>query len=128
MRLAQILVVEDERIVAADLQRRLRRMGHTVLGTAVSGEEALEKAAALRPDVVLMDIKLRGAMSGLEAGESIRTQWQIPVVYMTAYAEAKGLAPAQGTQPALYICKPFDEQSVQAALTLALERHRPTPL
>jgi len=118
---ASILVVEDERIIAAHLQHLLLRMGHNVVAIVTSGREALDKAAALRPEVVLMDVKLRGEMGGLEAGESIRAQWHIPVIYMTAYTGAAALADAGVAPPILYISKPFDAEHIHTVLRMALE-------
>lgn len=111
----QVLIVEDERIVAAELRRRLIRLGYDVSGTASSGQEAIDKAHLLRPDLVLMDVGLMGSMTGLEAGEAIHARLQIPVVYLTGRAEStlpEGLR--------LYISKPLDEAALQNTLARAL--------
>jgi CheY-like chemotaxis protein len=83
---ARILVVEDETIVQLDLQHRLERMGHSVVGTATTGEEAVAKAIDLKPDLVLMDMRLEGPMDGIEAARRIHDEQDTPVVYVTAFA------------------------------------------
>ena len=120
----QILVVEDENIVAKDLQQTLRPLGYGVPMIASSGEEAIEKAAATRPDLVLMDIKLKGRLDGVAAAEEISDRLDIPVVYLTAYADEQTLRRAKLTEPFGYLVKPFDERSLHAAIEVALHRHR----
>jgi two-component system, response regulator PdtaR len=120
MHTAQILIVEDERIVALDLARRLRRLGYTVAGTAYSGVEAVHKAQALRPTLVLMDIGLTGAMTGLEAGEAIRAELQIPVVYVSAYRPENQPPNNQSADSPPYLQKPFDQQQLRTTLDQAL--------
>ena len=87
MAAARILIVEDERLIAIDLQRRLTRLGYTVVALAASGAEAIQQALALHPDVVLMDIRLQGNMDGVEAAQHIHASAAIPVVFMTAYVD-----------------------------------------
>jgi two-component system, response regulator PdtaR len=120
MDMAQILIVEDERIIALELTRRLKQLGYAVAGTASSGAEAMHKAQALHPALVLMDIGLAGTMTGMEAGEIIRTELQIPVVYVTAYSSENLLSHEQLTEPRLYIRKPFDEHQLRTTLQRAL--------
>jgi two-component system, response regulator PdtaR len=120
MATAQILIVEDERIIALELTRRLKQLGYAVVSLASSGPEAIHKAQALHPDLVLMDIGLKGTMTGIEAGEAIRTELQIPVVYVTAYAPENLLPPDQTTEPRLYVRKPFNEQQLRTTLERAL--------
>ena len=98
--------------------------GYAVPATASSGEEAIEKAAALRPDLVLMDIRLRGAIDGIEAAEEIRTRFNIPAVYLTAYADPATLSRARLTGALGYLIKPFGERELHAAVEVALYRHR----
>ena len=119
----QILIVEDERIIAAELTQRVTRLGYTVVATASSGVEAIERACALGPDLVLMDIGLPGGMDGLEAAARIWEKCKIPVIYVTAYADAETLAQAQTPAPVLAIRKPFDAHQLQSTLAQAL----PTP-
>lgn len=111
----QVLIVEDERIVAAELRRRLMRLGYGVSGTASSGQEAIDKAHLLHPDLVLMDVGLTGSMTGIEAGEAIRVRLQIPVVYLTGHAES-----ALPEEPRFYVQKPLDEVALQTTLARAL--------
>ncbi|MCX5908778.1 MAG: response regulator, partial [Deltaproteobacteria bacterium] len=106
----KILVVEDEGIVAKDIEKTLRDLGYIVPALASSGEEAIEKALVTRPDLVLMDIVLLGKMDGVEAAEEIRTRLGIPVVYLTAHADAATLERAKITEPFGYLLKPFQER------------------
>jgi len=120
---AQILVVEDESIVAKAIQRRLNTLGYAVPAVAASGEEAVEKAAQIHPDLVLMDIVLKGPMDGMAAAEYIRTHLNIPVVYLTAYTDDHTLQRAKRTEPFGYILKPFEERELQTTIEMALYRH-----
>jgi CheY-like chemotaxis protein len=117
-----ILIVEDERLVARDLQRRLSRLGYTVVGQVASGSEAIQQALAQRPDLVLMDIRLQGEMDGIEAAGFIRTHLNIRVVYMSAYVDEATLTRAQATDPAAFLTKPFSESILQQTLQQVLCR------
>jgi CheY-like chemotaxis protein len=117
----RFLLVEDERIIGADLRRRLNRMGHTVVGTVASGEEAIAYAQRLQPDLVLMDIRLHGPMDGVEAAERIRAQFYMPVVFMSAYTTVQTLERIWRTRPAGYLSKPFFESQLLLALEQAVE-------
>jgi DNA-binding NtrC family response regulator len=119
----RILIVEDEAVVALDIERRVRDLGYAVAGTAAAAEDALRIAERERPDLVLMDIRLRGIMDGIEAGRQIRSQWGIPVIYLTAHADEATLQRAKETAPHGYLLKPFDEQKLRVALEMALARH-----
>src|SRR5678809_1573389 len=120
----RMLVVEDERIVSMDLQRRLKAMGYEIAGSAVSGEEAIEKAEALRPDMVLMDIMLDGQLDGIQAAEVIRARFAIPVIYLTAYADTATLERAKITEPFGYILKPFEERELHGHIENVLYKNR----
>src|SRR4029453_13885982 len=120
----RMLVVEDERIVSMDLQRRLKAMGYEIAGAAVSGEEAIEKAEALRPDMVLMDIMLDGELDGIQAAEIIREKFKLPVIYLTAYADTATLERAKITEPFGYILKPFEERELHGHIEIALYKNR----
>ena len=120
---ASILIVEDELIIAMELQDRMRHMGHTVLALAASGEEAIAKSHALKPELVLMDIRLHGVMDGIEAAQQIRAQLQIPVVYVTAYPDALTVERLRATEPTFCVLKPFDEHQLQTTIEQALRRH-----
>jgi PAS domain S-box-containing protein len=118
------MVVEDESIVAEDMKAMLEGFGYTVPAVAFSGEEAVRKAFDTRPDLVLMDIVLKGQMSGVEAVERIRSRCNIPVVYVTAYADEKTVRRAKATEPFGYILKPFDARELQTAIEIALYKHQ----
>ena len=119
-RLSSILIVEDERIIADDLQRKLRRMGYAISAIVSSGRAAVEHAAATRPDLILMDLGLRGEMDGVQAAQSIREQCNLRVVYVTAHADDATRARADQTQPLGYLLKPFDQDELRHALERAL--------
>ncbi len=120
---ARILVVEDEAIVAMSLQARLENLRYAVVGVVASGEEAIERAADLSPDLILMDIRLSGTMDGIEAAEQIRVRFDIPVVYLTAHADQAMLQRAKLTGPFGYLIKPVDERALHTAIEVALYKH-----
>src|ERR1051325_5564674 len=120
----RILIVEDEGIVAADLEDRLKHLGYTVTGMAASGEQALRQVADTKPDLVLMDIILQGSMDGVEAGNQIINQHGLPVVYLTAHADELTVRRARDTGPFGYVLKPFDERELSIAIEIALYRSR----
>lgn len=119
-----ILVVEDERIIACDIRNFLERSGYNVSAIVAYGEHAIQKAEALEPDLILMDVMLKGEMSGIEAAEEIYSRFHIPVVYLTAYSDENTLAKAKHTQPFGYILKPFDETQLITTIEIALSRHQ----
>ncbi len=121
---ARILVVEDEGIVAKDIEGSLKNLGYTVCGPVHTGEQAVQKAEETHPDLVLMDIILKGDMDGVEAAEQIRTRFNIPVVYLTAHADEKTLRRAKMTEPYGYLTKPFHEKELYTATEVALYKHR----
>lgn len=120
----QILVVEDENIVARDIQNTLRMLGYGVPVVVSSGEGAIEEAASTHPDLVLMDIELNGRVDGVAAAKAIGDRLDIPIVYLTAYADDQTLERAKITEPFGYLLKPFDERGLHAAIQMALHRHR----
>ena len=119
----KILVVEDERIVARDLQTILTRLGYAVPVVVASGEEALRAVADHSPDLVLMDIRLSGGMDGIRAAQAIRDSARIPVVYLTAFSDVETLKRARVTEAYGYILKPVDEKDLQGAIEIARYRH-----
>lgn len=121
---AQILIVEDERIIAAELTRRITRLGYVVVAMAGSGTEAIEQARGCCPDLILMDIGLPGEMNGLEAGARIWEELKIPIVYVTAYADDQTVLQAKTPQPVLAIRKPFDATQLRNTLEQALAGRR----
>ena len=124
MTTATILVVEDEAITAKDLQATLEDLGYAVCGTASSGAEAVQKAEADRPDLVLMDIVLQGTMDGIEAAQQIRTRLGIPVVYLTAHSDTETIRRASITEPYGYIVKPFTERELHSNIEISLYKGR----
>jgi PAS domain S-box-containing protein len=120
---AQILVVEDEQIVALELSDRLVRMGHAVPAIVATAEEAVEHTERLRPDLVLMDIRLQGGMDGIGAAELIRRKLDIPIVYVTAFADDHTVKRAKATEPYGYLLKPFQERELHVVIEVALHRH-----
>jgi PAS domain S-box-containing protein len=119
-----ILLVQDEDINAGDMQMTLEGMGYDVVLVAASGEDAVRNAQELRPDLVLMDVVLRGAMDGIEAADSIRSSFNIPVIYLTAYADDKMLERAKITEPFGYLIKPINYTELQANIEVALFKAR----
>jgi PAS domain S-box-containing protein len=120
----KILVVEDESIVAMDIKHRAEGLGYSVTGITPSGEGAIKKASETVPDLVLMDIVLKGDMDGVEAAQKIRDTLDIPVVYLTAYSDEKTLKRAKVTEPFGYIIKPFEDRELHSAVEVALYKHK----
>jgi CheY-like chemotaxis protein len=116
----KILVAEDDRIIARDLQYTLESHGYHVCAIVASGEECIEKALYFQPDLVLMDIKLNGNMDGMSAAQQIYDRFQIPVVYLTAYGDEKTLARAKKAECFGFVIKPFDENMLQQAIEQSL--------
>ena len=124
MKKKQILIVEDERIVADDIKVILQKLGYAVSGIALSGEEALKKAEEVHPDLVLMDIVLEGEMDGIKATSIMRSRFDIPVVYLTAYADHKTINRAKRTKPFGYIIKPFEDKDLHSTIEMAFYKEK----
>ena len=120
---SKILVVEDEGITALDIQARLKSLGYTVSAAVSSGEEAIASVQTLRPDLVLMDIVLKGPLDGVQAAGKIRSLFNIPVVYLTAFSDADTLKRAKITEPFGFVLKPFEERDLQTTIEMALYKH-----
>jgi len=118
-----ILVIEDEAIVSKDIQQSLKKLGYNIVGSAATGEKAVILAEETIPDLVLMDIMLKGEMSGIDAAEKIKEKLNIPVIYLTAYADENTLAKAKVTEPYGYIIKPFKEIDLHTSIEMALYKH-----
>jgi PAS domain S-box-containing protein len=117
-----ILIVEDEVVVARDIDAQLREGGYQPVGHAMRGEDAIALAQSLKPDLVLMDIRLAGEMDGISAAEAIHTQLGIPVVFLTAFASPEVLERAKKTQPFGFLHKPFSERDLSTGIEMALFR------
>jgi PAS domain S-box-containing protein/putative nucleotidyltransferase with HDIG domain len=124
MEKAKILVVEDERITAVHLTRTLEKLGYQAVGNAQSGQEAIDLSLEHLPDLILMDIMLKGDMTGIEAAKHIHEKSCIPVIYLTAYADDDMLKKAMITEPYGYILKPFEERELHSNIEIALYKHR----
>jgi PAS domain S-box-containing protein len=126
--MARILVVDDEIIISTQLRVYLTNLGYEVVGTATSGEEAVGKAKNLRPDLILMDIVMRGELDGIVAAQMIQAEQDIPIIFLTAYADDKFISRAKDLEPFGYLVKPAQEREIKAAIEIALykrdmERH-----
>ncbi|MDB6151157.1 MAG: domain S-box-containing protein [Chthoniobacter sp.] len=124
MNKTHILIVEDEGIVAKDLQALLKRLGYHVPATVGTGELAIQAAIQNQPDLILMDIQLRGSMDGVQASAAITSQQDVPIVYLTANSDEATLQRAKGTAPFGFLVKPFEERAIQAGIEMALYKHR----
>lgn len=119
-----ILIVEDEVIIAENIKKHLQKNGYNVLGIITMGEDALEALPLLKPDIVLLDIKLEGSMDGIQVAEIIRQQYQIPVIFLTSYGDDATLSQAILSEPFGYILKPFDERELVINIEMAFYKHR----
>jgi CheY-like chemotaxis protein len=119
-----ILIVEDEAIVAADLEERLQQLGYVTLGPAASADEALELVRATPPALALTDINIQGDVDGIGLAETLRSEFEIPVIFLTAHADQKTLDRAQVAESFGYLLKPFDERMLQITIGMAVYKHR----
>jgi PAS domain S-box-containing protein len=120
----RILIVEDEIITADDIRESLLDMGYSVPGIVSSGEKAIEKLEEDNPDLVLMDIMIMGEMDGIETANQIRSRFNIPVVYLTAYSDKEIMERAKISEPFGYILKPFNERELKINIEIALYKHK----
>ena len=116
----RIMIVEDEIIIAVDLKVHLSQIGYEICALVNSGENAIEAAGSLSPDLVLMDIVLVGEMDGIEAAEAIRSSYNIPVIFLTSHADEGRLQRAKQTLPFGYVLKPFRTGELRIAIEMAL--------
>jgi two-component system, response regulator PdtaR len=119
-----ILIVEDEKITGMDIRQTVQEFGYEPIGPVGSAEDAVTVALALRPDVILMDILLKGPMSGIQAAEAIRSKYSCPVIYVTAHSDQTTLDRAKPTEPSGWILKPVDEGELHTAIERALYERR----
>jgi AmiR/NasT family two-component response regulator len=121
---SRILVIEDEAIVAADIQDRLEVLGYTVAGWGTTGAEALELARTTSPDLILMDIMLKGPMNGIQAAHLVRVELSLPVIFLTANSDEAVLEQAKVSEPFAYLLKPFEERQLRTNIEMALYKSR----
>ncbi len=119
----RVLVVEDEFIVSKDIQNSLVKLGYEVVGSAATGEKALEVAMETRPDVILMDIMLKGEINGIETAQNILKEFNVPIIFLTAYTDENTLGKAKQVQPFGYIIKPFKEIDLHTTIEMAIFKH-----
>jgi CheY-like chemotaxis protein len=124
MKNIRILVVEDEAIVAMVIKKRLMGLGYVVSGVAATGADTINKVEGTFPDLVLMDIMLKGDMDGIETADEIRKRFSIPVIYLTAHSDENTLERAKLTEPYGYILKPFTERDLSSNIEIAIHKHR----
>jgi CheY-like chemotaxis protein len=123
----KILIVEDENIIALDIRSMLEDLGYMVSDVVSSGEESIKRASKSRPDLILMDIKLKGNLDGVSAGEEIIKLFRIPIVYLTAYSDPntiKRINEGKNGNRASVINKPFDEEELQSIIDRALDKKK----
>ena len=122
----RILIVEDEEIVALDLTMRLESMGYEVIGNVAKGEKSFLLASENHPDILLMDIKLAGNIDGIQTAELMRKFYNLPVIYLTAFADNATLQRAKKTHPYGYIIKPFTNDEIKSNIEMAQYNHQKT--
>ena len=116
-----ILVVEDERLIARDIAMQLQGLGYTPVGPATTGEQAIEMAQELHPQMVLMDVHLASEMDGITAAQAIRSQFDIPTIFLSAFDAADSLERAMQVEPAGFLAKPFEEYQLRDVMAAAFK-------
>ncbi|UCE36002.1 MAG: response regulator [Thermoplasmata archaeon] len=116
----RILLVDDEKIITMHMEKLLSNMGYNVVGTASNAEEALTKARELYPDLIIMDIIMPGEKTGMDAAAEIKNELDLPVIFMTAFADDKIVEKAKICEPAGYIVKPVQDQEIRASIEIAI--------
>lgn len=119
-----ILIVEDELLIAKGIQRCLRMHNYPDTHIAITGEKALDKISDIHPDLVLMDIMLKGNMDGIQTAKEIRSLYDIPIIYLTSYSDKETLERAKQTEPYGYILKPFEEKELVSSIEIAIYKHQ----
>ncbi len=117
------LIIEDEILIAEELKERLSRLGFAVIGAVDTAEEGIAIATREQPDIVLLDIRLRGEKDGIEAAREIREQIDLPIVYVTAYSDQRTVERVKNTEHDGFILKPFHRRDLQSTIEIAMERH-----
>ena len=123
-RTENILIVEDEGLIAADVQRKLQRLGYPAPSIAQSGVEALQRARSTPFDLVLMDIRLQGDLDGIATAQAMKDEFETPVIYMTAHADQETISRAKLTEPLGYVIKPVTDGDLRSAVQISLYRHQ----
>jgi len=118
-----ILLVEDESIVRKDIEKRLVNLGYTVIAQADNGKKALDLAREFKPDLALLDIQIKGSMTGIDVAEELRKEMDIPIIYLTANADEATIEKAKYTEPHGYILKPFQEVNLRTTIEMAMHKH-----
>lgn len=121
---ANILICEDEFVIAEDIKSRLQALGYNVLGIADSSDEAFREVDRIKPDLALMDICLKGEINGIQVAERLRRNYSVPVIFLTSLADSETLDQAKKTEPLGYITKPFQSKELQSAIEIGLYRHK----
>ena len=121
--MAKILIVEDESIVALELESRLTDLGYSVCGIVSSGADAINTTIVQRPNIILMDINIKGPIDGVETAEKIKEIIDIPIIFLTAFTDSNTLQRAKITEPYGYIVKPFEERELHTSIEIALYKH-----
>jgi CheY-like chemotaxis protein len=117
---SKILLIENESIIAIDLKSRLENLGYNIIGIVNKGEDAIKKIEETKPDLILMNIILKGELDGIKTAQIIKNKYKIPFIYLTAHHDNKILKRAQKTQPATYLKKPYNDTEIQNAIKIAL--------
>lgn len=120
----RILLVEDEALTAEDLKKSLNKFGYDIVGVVTSGMEALEQIPNMDPDLILMDIMLEGDMDGIETAAKIKEDFDVPIIYLTAYTDPETRTRAQITEPFGYLTKPFKNTELEAMVEITIQRHK----
>jgi DNA-binding response OmpR family regulator len=121
---ARILIVEDEGVIAADIEERLKRLGYEIAGWANNGDDAIMYAISYNPDLILMDIMLKGPLDGIEVAGQVRRQQDVPIIFLTAFSDEAMLERAKITEPFGYLLKPFNERELVTTIEMALYKHQ----
>ena len=122
--MVKILIVEDEHIVAMELKSRLNDLGYSVCGAVATGEEAISKSIEIVPDLILMDINIKGGFDGVEAAKRIKKLHEIPIIFLTAFTDDKTLERAKVVEPYGYIVKPFEERELHTTIEIAVHKYK----
>ncbi len=121
--MVKILIVEDEQIVAMELKCRLIDLGYSVCDSVATVEAAISKSNEMLPDIILMDINIKGKFDGIEAAKKIKNQLKIPIILLTAFTDNKALERAKVVEPYGYIVKPFEERELHTAIEIAVYKY-----